>query len=155
MPTGTQTPVSAKRSAAARKNGANGKGPKSAEGKAKSSQNALKHGFSAAKWLALPEDEKGAYEAFREELLEEMAAEGAMQRAYANQIVDNLWRLRRIITMEADLVSHRENQDPTKTYEFVRWTGPTGGAVALGFVSRKSPKNLWKPAIVPPFQGLI
>ena len=47
------------RSEASRRNGAKARGPKTEEGKARSAQNALKHGMRAQKYLVL-RDEDGA-----------------------------------------------------------------------------------------------
>ena len=50
-------PVSSARAEASRKNGARSRGPKTAEGKARSARNALKHGLRAEKYVVLPEED--------------------------------------------------------------------------------------------------
>jgi hypothetical protein len=52
--------LSSARAEASRRNGAKSRGPKTAEGKARSAQNALKHGFRAQKYVVLPEEDAGA-----------------------------------------------------------------------------------------------
>ena len=51
--------VSNARAEASRKNGARSRGPRTPEGKARSAQNALKHGLRAQKYLVLPEEGRG------------------------------------------------------------------------------------------------
>jgi hypothetical protein len=51
------------RAEASRRNGAMSRGPKAPEGKARSSQNALKHGFRAQKHVVLPGEIATEFEA--------------------------------------------------------------------------------------------
>src|SRR5688572_13829369 len=50
-------PFSNARAEASRRNGARSRGPKTPEGKARSAQNALKHGLRAQKYVVLPEED--------------------------------------------------------------------------------------------------
>ena len=52
--------------------GARSKGPKTPEGKARSSQNALKHGLRAQKHMLLPGERASAFDALKAALLEEL-----------------------------------------------------------------------------------
>ena len=49
--------ISSARAEASRKNGAKSRGPKSPEGKARSSRNALRHGLRANKHVLLPDED--------------------------------------------------------------------------------------------------
>ena len=60
------------RAEASRRNGAKSCGPKTPEGKARSAQNALKHGFRAQKHMVLPGEDAAEFAA-----LEAGAARGA------------------------------------------------------------------------------
>ena len=51
------------RAEASRKNGAKSRGPKTPEGKARSAQNALKHGMRAQKYVLLPQEDAAAFAA--------------------------------------------------------------------------------------------
>jgi hypothetical protein len=95
--------LSPARAAASRSNGAKSSGPKTPEGKARSAQNALKHGMRAQKCIVLPGERAAAFEAFEAALLEELAPEGALQAVLAQRIVAASWRLARAERLEAEL----------------------------------------------------
>jgi hypothetical protein len=95
------------RAEAARANGANSKGPKTAQGKAKSSQNALKHGLTA-KWLTLPGEDVEAYLEFHEGVCTDLKPMGFLEQVLADRIVQCLWRLRNFLRIESAMVK-REN----------------------------------------------
>jgi hypothetical protein len=96
-------PLSPARAEASRINGAKSRGPKTPEGKARSAQNALKHGLRAQKHLVLPGESPAAFEALETALLEELAPEGALQTVLARRVVAAAWRLERAEHLEAGL----------------------------------------------------
>ena len=96
------------RAEASRRNGAKSCGPKTPEGKARSAQNALKHGLRAQKHMVLPSENAAEFEALEAALMEELAPEGALQSALAQRVVSAVWRLERAERLEADLFA--ENQ---------------------------------------------
>jgi hypothetical protein len=91
-----------------RRNGAKSCGPKTPEGKARSAQNALKHGFRAQKHVVLPSEDAAEFEALEAALIEELAPHGALQAALAQRVVSAVWRLSRAERLEAELFA--ENQ---------------------------------------------
>jgi hypothetical protein len=91
------------RAEASRRNGAKSKGPKTPEGKARSAQNALKHGLRAQKCVVLPGERESAFAAFEAALLEELAPQGALQSVLAHRVVAASWRLARSERLEAEL----------------------------------------------------
>jgi hypothetical protein len=102
------------RAQASRLNGARSRGPRSAEGKARSSQNALKHGLRAQKVVVLPEEDARAYEAHEAALVAELAPEGALQTLFVRRVVAAAWRLERAERMEVELFEnqrHPERED--------------------------------------------
>jgi len=103
--------LSAARAAASRRNGAKSRGPKTAEGKARSSQNALKHGFRAQKFLVVGDESPREFDAFEAALLEELAPEGALQSLLARRIARAAWRLERAERIEAHLFARRLDGD--------------------------------------------
>jgi len=91
------------RAEASRRNGAKSRGPKTPEGKARSAQNALKHGFRAQKYVVLPNEDGAAFEALEAALMEELAPQGALQTVLARRVVAAAWRLERAERLEAEL----------------------------------------------------
>jgi hypothetical protein len=95
--------LSPARAAASRRNGARSRGPKTPEGKARSAQNALKHGMRAQQCIVLPGERASAFDAFEAALLAELAPQGALQTVLAQRIVAASWRLARAERLEAEL----------------------------------------------------
>jgi hypothetical protein len=95
--------LAAARAAASRKNGAKSKGPKTVEGKARSAQNALKHGLRAQKHIVLPGESAAEFAALEAALMEELAPEGALQSVLAQRVVAAAWRLQRAERIEGEL----------------------------------------------------
>ena len=104
-------PFSNARAEASRKNGAKSRGPKTAEGKARSAQNALKHGMRALKYVVLPDEDAVEFQALEAALLEELAPEGALQVVLARRVAIAAWRLARADRMEVELFEERRWED--------------------------------------------
>jgi hypothetical protein len=95
--------LSSARAEASRRNGAKSRGPKTAEGKARSSQNALTHGLRAQKHMLLPGESAAEYQRLEAALMEELAPEGALQAVLARRVVAAAWRLERVEQIEVQL----------------------------------------------------
>jgi hypothetical protein len=102
-------PLSPARAEASRRNGAKSCGPKTPEGKARSAQNALKHGLRAQKHVVLPGENAAEFEALETALLEELAPEGALQTVLARRVVAATWRLERAERLEAELFAENHS----------------------------------------------
>jgi hypothetical protein len=100
-------PISNARAEASRRNGAKSRGPKSAEGKARSAQNALKLGLCALKYVVLPDESAAEFHALKEALMDELAPEGALQTVLARRVAVAAWRLARADRMEVELFEER------------------------------------------------
>ena len=100
-------PVSNARAEASRKNGTKSRGPKTPEGKARSAQNALKHGMRAQKYVVLPEEDADEFAELQAALIEELAPVGALQTVLARRVAVAAWRLARADRIEADLFAER------------------------------------------------
>lgn len=98
--------ASEKQVLANRKNSLKSTGPKTAEGKAKVSMNALKHGLTSV-YVLIPGEDAEELEAFREAMLEGLAPGGTVELWWADRIVACWWRLRRVAWMEGELVAAR------------------------------------------------
>jgi hypothetical protein len=100
-------PVSSARAEASRRNGARSRGPKTPEGKARSAQNALKHGMRAQKYVVLPEEDAAAFAALEAALTLELAPQDVLQRILVGRIARAAWRLDRAERIEVDLFAER------------------------------------------------
>ena len=100
-------PVSNARAEASRRNGAKSRGPKTPEGKARSAQNALKHGMRAQKYVVLPEEDAAAFAALEAALTLELAPQGVLQSILVGRIARAAWRLERAARIEVELFAER------------------------------------------------
>jgi len=99
------------RAEASRKNGAKSRGPRTPEGKQRSSRNALKHGLCAEKHVVVAGESAEAFTAFEAALLDDLAPQGALQTLLAGRIARAAWRLERAERIEAELFA-REMDGP-------------------------------------------
>jgi hypothetical protein len=89
-----------------RENARRSTGPRTPRGKAKSSQNALKHGL-CAKTVTLPGENIGDFQTLLTEFESEFQPVGALEQLLLRQLADIGWRLRRVPLLEAALWSAR------------------------------------------------
>ncbi len=86
-----------------RRNAKKSTGPKTEEGKAKSSMNALKHGLTSQRvWLN--EEEKKDFHEFRLGLVDELEPWGSLETQFVCRIAAQMWRLARIPGIEAEIL---------------------------------------------------
>ncbi|HEX2478527.1 MAG TPA: hypothetical protein VHK45_04560 [Geminicoccaceae bacterium] len=119
-PTRVAAPASNARAEASRRNGAKSRGPRTLEGKARSSKNALKHGLRAQKHVVLPQEEAAEFAQFQAELLEELAPVGVLQTVLARRIVIAAWRLARADRMEAEVLEVRSYEGANPGVALIR-----------------------------------
>src|ERR1700694_5515123 len=77
-------------------------GPRTPEGKARSSANARKHGLTAAELLIGPEDRE-EFDALLADYQSDVAPQGAIQQTLFDALAAAAWNLRRIRRMETEL----------------------------------------------------
>jgi hypothetical protein len=88
--------------AANRRNAESSTGPRTKEGKSRSSRNAVTFGIYSAADFVLPED-NGLYHRFCENFQKELAPEGPFEQTLAAEIVHAAWRLRRCSVVESNM----------------------------------------------------
>ena len=74
-------------------------GPRTPEGKERSSHNALRHGLTG-RIVVLPSEDLSVYQAFCKELMADLAPETPVERQYAQTFCDTQWRLNRARSLE-------------------------------------------------------
>jgi hypothetical protein len=94
--------LSKKQKAAARINGAKSQGPVSVEGRARSSQNSLRHGLSSAV-VVLPHEDRAHFEQLRESYLESFGPTDQPQHDLVETMAAARWRLNRLFGIESKL----------------------------------------------------
>jgi hypothetical protein len=94
--------TSEKKAAAVRANGARSRGPVTAEGKRRSSRNAITHGL-CAKTVVIHGEDPNRFEALVEIYSRRLQPRDAEERAMVRQIAANAWRLRRQTAAEMQL----------------------------------------------------
>jgi len=84
-------------------------GPRTARGKAASSQNAIKHGLTASKPVVLAGEESD-YEKFRKSLWMECEPEGTPEEDLFDNLVHASWKMRRIRRIEDKIESSADGE---------------------------------------------
>lgn len=79
-------------------------GPRTPEGKARVSQNAVRHGLTARR-LVLRDDERAEFDALQSALLKEFNPEGPTENILFQELLQAAWNLHRIAGIEAELCS--------------------------------------------------
>jgi hypothetical protein len=100
----SKQPVSERRLAANRANGLKSTGPRTAEGKTRSSLNALRHGITGQVSI-MTEEDRAAHDKFCQELIHSLQPEGPLEIQFASSIAEDFWRLQRIRALENDILA--------------------------------------------------
>ena len=111
-------------------------GPRTAEGKARSSMSAVRHGLTG-RVVVLPTEDMNAYRAFCQELMADLAPENALERQYAQTFCDTQWPLNRARSYEDSMLAlgHFEHAD-----SFDGGEPNSLAALTAGKVLRQTPK---------------
>ncbi len=103
-------PVSAKQLEANRSNAIRSTGPRTSEGKTRSSQNAMKHGIFAQDVVIRDGDgaeDPAEFDALLEQLTETLQPVGVLEQAAVHRIATCHWRLRRVCRFEVGATRQR------------------------------------------------
>ncbi|HWR53450.1 MAG TPA: hypothetical protein VN428_20250, partial [Bryobacteraceae bacterium] len=138
-PAAASAPPKRSRAEAARENGAKSRGPITPEGKARSSQNALKHGLSARQ-VVLGTEEDDEWWDFREECRIALEPLGAVEISYADEFAASRWRLQRCLGIETTIFDYElavQKRDLAEKYNTIDKVARTG----MAFKSAKEDLN--------------
>jgi uncharacterized coiled-coil protein SlyX len=85
-------------------------GPRSAEGKQRSSRNALRHGLTA-QTVVLPTEDPDAYQLHLKSYTGEYNPKGATESDLVRSLADLSWRLNRVAALETNLLDEAESAE--------------------------------------------
>jgi len=110
------------RMAANRANALLSTGPRTGEGKLRSSQNAVKHGFTSRHITILPEDQP-LFDDLLAHYTAELQPEGILELDFFHQLVRASWDMRRASLLESSLVTDNTDplSDPARSQEAERY----------------------------------
>ena len=82
-------------------NAQNSTGPRTEAGKQRSARNAVTHGLTSA-LVVLPTENQEEFDAYREQIHQNLAPGNTFEAALTDEVVSALWRLRRIDRLEGE-----------------------------------------------------
>jgi hypothetical protein len=118
-------PISEKRLAANRANGALSRGPITPEGKARSSQNAIKHGLQS-NIVVLRNENKEAYQSVLQSYYDRFKPVDQVECGLIEEMVAAYWRTRRALAIEMNMMDNEMDARPTAPTELDRLSGAFG-----------------------------
>ena len=98
-----------KQIAANRRNAKKSTGPRTKQGKAISSKNALKHGLLSHKTV-IPTESQAEFDLHRDHLLNELSPVGPTEAILAQRIVDLSWQLKCIARVKAAIINTMDKE---------------------------------------------
>jgi len=101
--------TSEKQKAANRANAQKSTGPRTANGRARSAQNALRHGLTATTSI-LPDEDEAAFGALHERMLHYFEPISILEEELVEDLVRVLWRLRRVPQVEAGIFQEADHR---------------------------------------------
>ena len=111
-----------------RKNARLSTGPRTPEGKAVSSQNALRHGALSTQ-VILPDEDPEAFAALSQQVTAQLAPDGPVDDVFVERAIVSIWRLRRAVRMETAVIAQRTREATVALAESQRGGDPLAVAV--------------------------
>jgi hypothetical protein len=109
---------------AARKNGRQSRGPKTPEGKARSSMNSIKHRFFSSALRFDNDEDKNAYTTFRRDLAKHYAANDPLARVLVDKLAVLMWNQRKMLPAMGERIEDcRTGRLASRVAKFVQDTG--------------------------------
>ena len=131
---------------ASRKNGAKSNGPVTGEGKAKSANNARRHGLSSnSHVVVLSNEDRGLYKEMLQSFYDTFQPANAVEMDLVQQIAASSWRIRRIIGMESatlELEMDRQRDRIEIDFEFIDETTRQALAIESAAKSTHQPRRV-------------
>src|SRR5580700_9259763 len=87
-----------------RANSKHSTGPKTAEGKQKSSLNALRHGLTG-QIVVMPTEDLEAYQQHLKSFTDQLSPKGIIEASLVQALADTSWRLNRVAALETNLLT--------------------------------------------------
>jgi len=98
----------------ARANGAKSRGPKTPEGREKSSRNAIKHGFTSNSIMVLDSESPDRFHEILNDFYTTYRPAGAVEKDLVEEMVAARWRIRRMWSVETGLLNGEIHTQETK-----------------------------------------
>jgi hypothetical protein len=111
--------ITQKQLAANRQNAMKSTGPKTSEGKAVVALNPIKHGLLSKEVLLANEDETALVE-LGKRLRHQLAPVGELELLLVDRIIASVWRLRRILQIEKDMVNKQVSEKAARLFSWNR-----------------------------------
>jgi hypothetical protein len=121
-----------KQIAANRQNAQQSTGPRTSEGKAASSRNALAHGLFSED-VVLVEEERPDYEAFAAALQADLQPAGALEESFVQQIAWLQWRINRVARIETGMLDNEIVDRHRREKKYPETRGPKDQAPRANF----------------------
>jgi len=135
----------------ARANGAKSRGPVTPEGRAASSRNSLRHGFTAAS-VVLPTESSEDFQSLLDSYIHQFHPQGGVEMDLVQTMAAARWRLRRISTIETTLLN---NEMTRRAKDCRRDLNSPDDAARLAWVFQKLADNGQSLALLMRYEGAL
>jgi hypothetical protein len=135
----------------ARANGAKSRGPATPQGRAASSRNSLRHGFTAAS-VVLPTESSEDFQALLDSYAHQFHPQGGVEMDLIQTMAAARWRLRRICTIETTLLN---NEMTRRAKDCKRELNDPDDLARLAWVFRNLADNGQSLALLTRYEGAL